>query len=197
MSTKNKTFNRLIVILILLVIISSCSSPVPADDDSLVTPTPTEVISEAPATPEIPSSPCEGRAWEIEVQVLVGPADAVGLSPHSVGSIPFSATTDEIPFLVEGGGDLDYGEILVEDWGTYEVTMHMQFTINGECVESDLGGELHLVLEMTGSQLVEVTSPDFHGEYPWEGSMPFDILFPLEEGASIEGEGFAFILHIN
>ena len=57
--------------------------------------------------------------------------------------------------------------------------------------------ENYLVLEMTGSQLVEVTSPDFHGEYPWEGSMPFDIVFPLEEGASLEGEGFAFILHLN
>jgi len=197
MSTKKNTFNKLIIILILLVIISSCSSPVPADDDSLVTPTPTEVFSEAPVTPEIPPSPCEGRAGEIEAQILVGPADIVGLSPHSIGSIPFSVTTDETPFLVQGGGDVDYGEILVEDWGTYEVTMVLQFTINGECVESDLGGELHLALEMTGFQLVEVTSPDFHGEYPWEGTVPFDFIFPLEEGASYEGEGWTFVLHLN
>ena len=142
MSTKNRTFNRLIVILIGLVIISSCTGPVPADDDSLVTPTPTEVFSEAPVTPEFPPSPCEGRAGEIEVQVLVGPADAVGLSHHSVGSIPFSLTTDESPFLVQGGGDIDYGETLVEEWGTYEVKMVMQITIDGECVERDIGGEL-------------------------------------------------------
>lgn len=197
MFTNRNTFSRLIGILILLVIISSCSSPMPAADDSRTTPTPTEAFLEVPATLDIPPSPREGRTGELDVQVLVGPAEVVDLPPHLIGSIPFSVTTDENPFLVQGGGDIDYGEILVEEWGTYEVKMVMQITVDGECVERDSGGELHLALEMTGTQLVEVTSPEFHGVYPWEGTHTLVLEFPLEEGAIMEGEGWTFILHLN
>jgi hypothetical protein len=136
-------------------------------------------------------------AGELEMQILVGPADAVGLSPHAVGSIPFSVTTSEAPYIVQGGGDITFADILVEEWGTYEVTFDAQTTVDGECVEGAEGGELHLLLEMTGSQLVEVTADGFHQEYPWEGTVPMDLVLPLEEGASAEGEGWAFVLHLS
>jgi hypothetical protein len=131
------------------------------------------------------------------MQVLVAPAEAVGLEPHAVGAIPFSVTTDKAPYLVQGGGDISYSDILVEEWGTYEVTLNTQTTVGGECVSGPSGGELQLALEMTGSQMLEVISEGFHGQYPWEGTIPFDLVFPLEEGASMEGEGWAFVLHLN
>jgi hypothetical protein len=133
---------------------------------------------------------------EIEMQILVGPADAVGLEPHAVGAIPFSVTSASEPYVVQGGGDITYADILVEQWGTYEVTLNMQSTIDGECVENQEGGELQLALEMTGDQMVEVTAEGFHQEYPWAGTHNFDVVLPLEEGASMEGEGWAFVLHL-
>lgn len=34
-------------------------------------------------------------------------------------------TTDEEPYLLEGNGAFDYKGILIEEWGTYEVTLGM------------------------------------------------------------------------
>jgi hypothetical protein len=130
------------------------------------------------------------------MRVLVGPSDAVGLEPHAVGDIPFAVTTDDAPYGVQGGGPISYADILVEEWGTYAVTMDLQITISGECVGGAGEEELHLIVEMTGSQMVEVTSPDFHGEYPWAGTHTFDLVFPLMEGASAGGEGWELILHL-
>lgn len=168
--------------------------------DPTKTPTPTPTLLPQAVEPTEPApepGPCEGVAGELEMQILVGPAEAVGLEPHAVGAIPFAVTKDQVPYLVQGGGDITYADILAEEWGTYEVTLNTQTTINGECVEGPNGGELHLALEMTGSQMVEVTAEGFHGEYPWEGTIPFDLVFPLEEGASMEGEGWAFVLHLS
>ena len=131
------------------------------------------------------------------MQILVGPADAVGLEPHAVGAIPFSGTTADAPYLIQGGGDITYADILVEQWGTYEVTLNMQAVIDGECVETHGAGELHLALEMTGDQLVEVTAEGFHQQYPWAGTHHFDLVLPLEEGAAMDGEGYAFVLHLS
>jgi hypothetical protein len=72
----------------------------------------------------------------------------------------------------------------------------MDTTINGECVDTGNGGELNLKVLMEGTQMVEVFADSFHGEYPWEGTVPFDIYLPLVEGASMEGEGWAFTLHL-
>lgn len=44
--------------------------------------------------------------------------------------------------------------------------------------------------------MVVVTSEGFSGEYPWEGTLPFEYTFPLEEGASVEGEGYYIVLHL-
>lgn len=133
----------------------------------------------------------------IEVRVLAGPAEAVGLEPYAVGDIPFAVTTSEAPYLISGAGPIFYEDILVEDWGTYTVTMDLDISIEGECIPSEENATLGLTLTMIGEQLVVVDAQGFYGEYPWAGTHTFELNFPLEEGASVEGEGFAFVLHPN
>ncbi len=167
-----------------------------ADPTSTPTPTPAPPV-EGPDEPEPPTSPCAGLSGEIEMRILVGPADAVGLEPEAVGSIPFAVTTDEEPYLVQGAGPISFADILTEEWGTYEVTMNLQNTISGECVAGADGGQLVLLLEMSGDQLVVVTADGFAQQYPWAGTHAFELNFPLVEGSSIDGEGYSFVLHLN
>jgi len=197
--TKKKTKSSfgLMAFLLVLVIFSSCSAEPAVGINPSTTPTPTKVMQVVPpAQTDIPSK-CAGLSGELEAQVLVGPAEVVGLEPHSVGSIPFAVTTNEAPFLLQGGGDLVYGDMLAEEWGTYEVTLNLQVTLTGECYASASSEELAMKVEMAGFQNVEVTADGFHGEYPWEGTVPFDFYFPIEEGSVMEGEGWTFVLHLN
>lgn len=159
------------------------------------TPTPMPPPGGATPTPQPPASPCAGLSGEIEVRVLVGPAAAVGLEPFAVGSIPFAVTTGEEPYLVQGGGAISYADVLVEEWGTYEVTLDLQTTINGECLAGASGEELRVTLDMAGQQMLEVQAEGFYGEYPWAGEVSLDLSFPLVDGATVEGEGWVFVLH--
>jgi len=129
------------------------------------------------------------------VRVLVGPAEVVGLEPFAVGNIPFAVTTGEEPYIVQGGGPISYEDIMFPVWGSYEVTLNLETTIAGECTEGASGEELHMTLDMTGEQMLEVIAEGFHGEYPWAGEASFDLSFPLVEGATAQGEGWRFILH--
>ena len=135
-------------------------------------------------------------AGQLEIQVLVGPAEAVGLEPVAVGNVPFTVTTSDPPYLVEGQGPISYEATLAQQWGTYTVTMDMETAVQGECSGEAGGEQLALVLEMTGEQLVVVEAEGFQGEYPWEGTQTRDLSFPLEEGATAEGEGWAVVLHL-
>jgi len=130
------------------------------------------------------------------MQVLVGPADAVGLEPVAVGSVPFSVTSDQEPYAVQGGGDISYADILQREWGTYEVTLDLQTTLSGECVAGSGSEALQLRLDMAGEQMVEVQAEGFHGEYPWSGEVTRDLNFPLIEGATAQGEGWVLVLHL-
>ena len=168
----------------------------PAPGSNQATPTPTSVVSELPITPTTSTSLCADFIGELEVRVMVGPAEAVGLEPFSIGYIPFYAVTDEAPYAVEGSGPLEYDDILVEEWGSYEVDLLLDTTITGECLDAGDDGKLSLEVLLVGIQTVEVIADNFHGEYPWEGSIPITFSIPLEEGASIEGEGWAFVLHL-
>jgi hypothetical protein len=160
-----------------------------------VTPTPPAASRPAP-TSEPPTSPCAGLSGEIEVQVLVGPAEAVGLEPTAVGAVPFAVTTDQAPFAVQGGGDISYADVLVEKWGTYDVTLDLQTTLTGECVGEADAPALQLVLQMSGEQMVKVEAEGFQGEYPWSGETSLDLTFPLLEGATAQGEGWVLVLHL-
>jgi len=130
------------------------------------------------------------------VQVLVGPADAVGLEPVAVGSVPFAVTTSESPFLVQGQGPISYEGTLEKEWGTYVVTMDLDVAVQGQCSGEAGSEELDLTLEMTGEQLVVVDAADFHGEYPWSGTHSLNLAFPLEEGATAQSEGWVVVLHL-
>ena len=62
----------------------------------------------------------------------------------------------------------------------------------------DEGSEkLNFVIDMSGEQMLEVRAEGFSGDYPWSGSHQSNLSFPLEEGSTAEGEGWAFVLHLN
>lgn len=163
------------------------------------TPTPTStVVVPLLATPSPkPESGCEDLSGTLEIQVLVGPAEAAGLEPFAVGEIPFSVLAVGGTYRVQGGGPISYQEVLSEEWGTYTVSLEMDTTIDGQC-GGDVGSEaLDIAVEMSGEQLLEVRAEGFSGDYPWSGTSMVNLTFPLEEGHMQSGEGRAFILHLN
>jgi hypothetical protein len=166
------------------------------ESDPMATPTNTPAPSPPPERKATLPAPefCQGVAGELEVQVVVGPAEAVGLEPVAVGSVPFSVSGGAPPNLVSGGGNITYLEVLEEEWGTYVVNLDMSLVLSGDCVEMEGLEQLNLSLTMTGEQNVEVTAEGFHGEYPWSGTQQMDFVLPVVDGASYEGEGFAFVL---
>ncbi len=180
----------------LMLVLMACS---PASDPSLPptpTPTPTESVQIVEPTPEVVNR-CQGLSGELEVLVLVGPAEAAGLEPFAVGEIPFSVQSNGGVDTIQGGGPINYQEVLTEPWGTYTVNMNMETMIAGECVGDEGSETLNFVVEMTGEQMVEVRADGFSGDYPWSGSHQSNLSFPLEEGSEAEGEGWAFVLHLN
>jgi hypothetical protein len=140
---------------------------------------------------------CQGLTGELEMQVMVGPAEVVGLEPTAVGSIPFSVQSDGARYTIQGGGVLTYQDVLTEEWGTYTVTFDMDTTLSGECSGDENSGTLDVLIELTGEQMVEVRAEGFTGDYPWSGTRESNLSFPLEEGSVAEGEGWAFVLHLN
>jgi hypothetical protein len=167
--------------------------PLPARATPTPTPTPAPVMG-ATAT-AVPNNRCAGLSASLEVQILAGPAAAVGLEPFAVGSVPLTVS-GQAPYAVSGSGPISYDQTLTENWGTYQVTMDMVLTVSGACQGESEPGTLQLHIEGSGSQLLEVKADQFHGTYPWEGSYAFDLSFPIEEGASAEGEGWGFVLHV-
>ena len=180
---------------------ATATEPVPEAETATATPTPTPTPTAEPVViPDTPTpsvvSRCQGLSGTLEVQVLVGPAEAVGLEPVAVGDVPFAVTTEQAPYLVQGQGPITYEAVLEQEWGTYTVNMDLDMAVTGECSGQDGGEQLDLVLEMTGEQFVEVQASGFHGEYPWSGTQTRDLAFPLEEGATAEGEGWVVVLHL-
>jgi len=168
----------------------------PSQEPAVPTPTPTPTGEPLPISTQPPAATrCDGLAGELEIQVLVGPAEAVGLEPAAVGSVPFAVTASGSPYSVEGQGPISYEATLAQEWGTYTVTMDLEMAVQGECSGQAGSERLDLVLEMTGEQLVVVDAEHFHGEYPWAGTQSLDLTFPLEEGATAQGEGWVVALH--
>ena len=188
---------------------SLATSPVPSDQVVTITAqykgmldTHTVTIANIPGGTDPPNDPptesrCKGLIGSLEVQVLIGPAEAVGLEPFAVGDIPFNVTTNTPPFLVHGTTSLHYSDVLNESWGTYTVSFDMDFEVSGGCFGSNGAEALNLGVSYDGTQLIVVEADGFHGEYPWSGASEFNMAFPLEEGATLAGEGWSFTLHIN
>ena len=79
---------------------------------------------------------------------------------------------------------------------TYDVSLDTVMTVSGTCVATGEGGTLNLQVETTGQQIVDVTAPNFHGNYPWSGTQTVDLVLPVEDGATASGEGWSFVLKI-
>ena len=161
------------------------------------TPTPDPIIDTFPSATASPDQ-CSNLSGELELQVLMGPAEVAGLEPVAIGTIPFSTVLDEGVYTVSGNGIITYNDTLEEAWGTYTVEFDGEVWISGEC-DSEGGGpsvQLDLVITTTGDQMVKVRSDGFNGDYPWSGSHEFNLTFPISNGASAEGEGWVFLLHI-
>ena len=141
---------------------------------------------------------CKGVSGEFEMQVLVGPAAAVGLEPFGIGSIPFTVEFDQGAYTVQGDGYIDFEDMLEEEWGTYTVYFDMYGVVDGVCTQGDDGGVLDINLQVSGEQMFVVDSA-FYEEYPWEGEHEFDFSFPVEDGAmESDPDGtWAFILHLD
>ena len=167
----------------------------PATTTPSPTPTALPVVLPTATVPPV-ASRCQGLAGNLEVQVLVGPAEAVGLEPVSVGQVPFAVTSEQPPYLVQGQGPITYEAVLEKEWGTYSVDLDQDAAISGECL-GEAGSEvLNLLLEMTGEQMVVVDAEGFHGEYPWSGTNTRNLSLPLQEGATAQGEGWVVVLHL-
>lgn len=173
---------------------SATPPPPPPSPTPTHTPTPM-VVAPAPTTPA-PDTRCAGLTGSIEVQVLVGPAEVVGLEPVAVGSVPFAVASEQAPFVVQGSAPIAYADVLIERWGTYEVTMDLEATVSGECSGEPGGEALNLTVEIAGEQLVVVDAGSFYGEYPWNGTASVPAAFPLQDGATAEGEGWVLVLHL-
>jgi hypothetical protein len=133
----------------------------------------------------------------LELQLLVGPAEVVGLEPFTVGEIPFSVVTPKEPTIIEGANSISYEDILEEEWGTYSVSFNMDIILDGLCTGEEGAEQMLVNVSMSGDQMVEVKAEGFQGEYPWIGMHELELNFPLQEGATAQGEGWQFVLHIH
>jgi hypothetical protein len=179
------------------------STPVVATElPATATPSPTPTKTPTPgaipgATPEDIPGACAGLSGELEAQILVGPAEVVGLEPVAVGSIPFTVTGDQPPYAVQGGTTISYQDTLQREWGTYSVALQMEMTLDGVCTAEDGTPVLDLTVTSSGEQTVEVSAGGFQGSYPWSGENSFNLSLPVQEGATATGEGWTFVLHLD
>ena len=189
----------LLSIIAMVITLVSCSqlSSLGSGTSSQATPTPTDIAGGIGDTSES-NNPCANLSGRLELQLLIGPSESVGLSPYTFATIPFQVVQEGNAYLVEGSGAVDYYEdILTADWGSFAVTFDGVTSITGDCVETDGLGILSVLVEMTGQQTVVVTVEGVEYTYPWEGSPTVEASFPLTEGAEFSGEGWTLILHLN
>jgi len=196
MKSKNNSGWLILTVAALVFLMISCSLTSTPSSPQIESPTPTPTSIPVIQVSPIPSQ-CHGLSGALEMQVQVGPAEAVGLEPFAVGEIPFSVEPQGDAYIVVGGGAISYQDVLAADWGTYTVSLDMDNTLEGTCEGTDGNEVLKITIEMSGNQMVEVRAEGFEGDYPWEGTHTRDLSFPLANGATAEGEGWAFILHLN
>lgn len=178
---------------------SGCGRLSSSEQEALKSPTPTPTEPSSVVAPDSQSgNPCQELTAKLELQILVGPSEAVGLEPVTVGEIPFVVLDEGNTYMVEGSSKLDsYSDVLSAEWGTYTVTFEGVTVVSGECVSSGDDAELNLNVEMTGEQNVEIIYEGTELNYPWSGTTQIDTTLPVEDGAQQVGEGWILILHLN
>ena len=193
-----KKFGGTVFMLVLAAILmTACGSTPELTAEPEATRTPTElVVLELPTPTETPD-PCDGLAGTIEMQVLVGPSEIVGMEPVSVGNIPFIVEKSDSVYLVQGSGPLLFDDQVYEaEWGTYTVSFNAEVTIQGACQSTDGTATLEMTVVMEGEQMTEVRATGFSGDYPWSGTQTMEAVLPATEGATASGEGWAIVLHL-
>jgi len=150
------------------------------------------------ATPSPTPSPCEGVSGGIEVRVLVGPAAAVGLETHAVGTVPFTVGTAQSIYAVSGGGHISFSDVLSEDEIHYDVSFEADVVFDGTCDMGPGGAQLLLGVGMVWDQIVHVTAEDFDETYSQAGENEKDVTLPLIDGASADvDEGMEIVLRLD
>ena len=167
-------------------------------DRLTATPTPTTLPGGGVGQPEAPRNPCEGLTGTLDLQLLVYPSEAVGLTPFTMASIPFTVTGEDGVYLVQGNGQTEYYEdVLEEEWGSYTVQFYGETTVSGTCVAGDTSGTLNVYIQMEGEQTIVVVAEGIETTYPWAGTTSYTASFPFEDGAQQAGEGWNLILHLD
>ena len=179
--------------------ISGCGffSGSPVDVISTPTPTPTSapIVEVAPTTmPHL----CDNASGTFELQLLIGPSEAVGMSPVAVARVPFEVSGANEGYQVVSSGPFEFfEEVYSAEWGTYTVTFEGETTISGECTADNEAAWLAVNLVMSGEQIVEVVVEGVTMTYSWAGTQSLDATFPLEDGASAQGEGWGLVLDLD
>lgn len=185
-------------VVILCVSLVGCSVFTNVKPDAGRSPTATSTMAGGVIITDIPEThPCDGLSGTLELQIMVGPSEVVGLDPASVGEIPFDVTSDGGTFTISGGGPMDYFVTTEShEWGTYTVTFDGVTVVSGDCVSGDNGGMFNVNVELIGEQNLEVNYEGNITNYPWSGGPQMTVNLPLEDGAMQEGEGWVLILHL-
>jgi hypothetical protein len=190
-----KPFSLLFYSIFTIAILAGCAVPTTSRDvQKTMTVTP---ISRGLLTPEftLAPDPCKGFSGELEIEILVGPAAAVGLEPLSIGNIPFTIASQK-PYTIQGKTHLSYNKTMNYDWGTYTVILEMDADLAGECVLAEAGNSLNMAVTLSGDQNVVVVYKLVPETFPWKGTATVNPSFPIQDGATAKGEGWIFILHL-
>ncbi|MBN1669212.1 MAG: hypothetical protein JW862_19110 [Anaerolineales bacterium] len=172
-------------------------TPPPEGSGPALTPTTTDMLDDLSLPPtETGPDPCAGLGGAFELQVLIGPSEAVGLEPVAIGSIPFEVVSEAGVYRATGSGAIAYQDTLESEWGTYTVAFDLEASLEGTCRAEGENGILDVRFETSGTQDIELTVGGYQVDYPWEASYVFDFSVPIVEGASYEGEGYVFILRL-
>jgi hypothetical protein len=181
----------------LITLSCSLSSSLGLTDSTNPTPTPTDYIGPFVTEEDLAKNPCEGLSGTLELQLLVGPSEAVGLEPYTFAVIPFQVAKEGNSYLITAAGPIDYYEAVLEaDWGTFAVQFEGETSVSGECVSTEAVSQLTFLVEMTGEQTVVVNVEGMETTYPWAGTPQIEAALPIMDGAQVTGEGWSLILHL-
>lgn len=195
----NKRWLLCTCVLLVCSFTTSCNLLSGSNGGTVATPTPTTLPGGGVEQPiEEQKNPCEGLSGALELQLLVGPSEAVGLTPYTFATIPFTVVREGNVFLVRGNGPVAYYEdVLEEDWGTYTVQFEGEITVSGTCVATEAPGVINFYVQMDGEQMIVVVVEGMEHTYPWVGMPSIMASFPILDKEKQSGEGWVLELHID
>jgi hypothetical protein len=194
---KQKLGGIVIIVLLVSLLMFGCQWSATPQTEPVMQPTqtPTAAAGDVLLTEE-ESNRCAGLSGTLELHVLVGPSEIVGMAPLAIGKIPFTVNLVDGRHVIEGGGPLYFEEQVYElERGTYSVSFDGDGDVSGTCEALDQGEVLNLTVVMVGEQMLTVITEGFQMDYPWSGTVVIEASLPVEEGAEQSGEGWTLVLH--